>query len=95
MIDWNVRLGDILVIVSLFGAIIAYAFKAGGLSQTIDVINNDVKELKKEQKEIADILVQVAVQQNQISNQGERLNLIDKKIEDLRSGRGFIVPPPA
>lgn len=91
MIDWNVRIGDILVVLSLAGTCIFYAFRSGRFAESIITMQREIKELKEVAKSLAVIITQQAVQTVRLDSQGERLNMMDQKIEDIRHGDGLIV----
>lgn len=89
MIDWNVRIGDILVIVSLVGTCIFYAFRSGRFAESIITMQREIKELKDVAKSLAMIITAQAVQTVRLDSQGDRLNQIDDKIERIRRGEGL------
>lgn len=91
MIDWNFRIGDIAVILSLAGTGIFYAFRSGRFAQSIITMQREITELKEVAKSLAVIITNQAVQTVRLDTQGERLNLLDRRIEDLRRGEGIIV----
>lgn len=91
MIDWNVRVGDILVVVSLAGTCIFYAFRSGRFAESIITMQREIREMKEVAKSLAVIITQQAVQTVRMDSQGERLNSLDDKIEDLRRGDGYII----
>lgn len=91
MIDWNVRVGDILVVLSLAGTCIFYAFRSGRFAESIITMQREIRELKEVAKSLAVIVTQQAVQTVRLDSQGERLNSLDDKIEGLRRGEGLIV----
>lgn len=86
MIDWNVRIGDILVVVSLAGTCIFYAFRSGRFAESIITMQREIRELKEVAKSLTVIITQQAVQTVRLDSQGERLNSLDDKIESLRHG---------
>lgn len=89
MIDWNVRVGDILVVISLAGTCIFYAFRSGRFAESILVMQREIRELKEVAKSLSVIITQQAVQTVRLDSQGERLNSMDDKIERLRRGEGL------
>lgn len=91
MIDWNIRFGDILIMVTLAGSMFIYAFRAGGLKQSFDSMKKDLNELKDSQKEMTSLLMQVAVQESRLDSLNDRINILDRRLESLRKGDGFIV----
>lgn len=86
MIDWNVRAGDILVVISLAGTCIFYAFRSGRFAESIITMQREIRELKEVAKSLSVIITQQAVQTVRLDSQGERLNSMDDKIESLRHG---------
>jgi hypothetical protein len=51
---------------------------------------NEIGELRTEIKGLGAIMTDMAVQSQRLDNQGERMNAIEKRINDLAHGRGFI-----
>jgi hypothetical protein len=53
-IDWNktgVWVAIITLAVGLLAAVIAFVFKAGGIKKTIDILVDDIKEIKTDLKD--------------------------------------------
>lgn len=90
MIDWNVRVGDILVVLSLAGTCIFYAFRSGRFAESIVTMQSEIRELKDLAKSLAIVITAQAVQTQRLDTQGDRLNILDKRVEDLRRGDGYI-----
>lgn len=99
MIDWSVRFGDILVMVSFLVSAIIFAgtvlIKIGsfttGFNIKMDVMQTDMKDMKDWQRAMQATLTAVAVQQSKLDAVDRRLTIIDESIDDIRHGRGFIV----
>ena len=85
MIDWSIRLGDLVVLGGLAGSVILWAFKAGGFARSIESMQEELKAL-------SGVLTKVAVQNQRIDTQDIRLNEHARIIEDLRRGEGMILP---
>lgn len=83
MIDWNVRIGDLLVVASLIGTGIVYAFKSGRFAESIKHMQKEIVALKDNLKVIGDVLTMVAVQKTEIKN-------IQEDIKELKHGDGFV-----
>lgn len=90
MIEWNVRIGDILVVISMAGTFVLYAFRSGRFAESITTMQREIKELKDVARGLAAVVTQQAVQTTRLDTQGDRLNILDKRIEDLRKGDGYI-----
>lgn len=83
MIDWNVRIGDLLVVASLAGTGIIYAFKSGRFAESIANMQKEIVALKDALKVVGDVLTLVAVQKTEIKN-------IQEDIKELKHGEGFV-----
>lgn len=90
MIDYNIRIGDVAVIASLVGSCLFYAFRSGRFAENILTMQKEITELKEVAKSLAVIITNQAVQTLRQDTQGERLNILDKRIEDLRHGQEII-----
>lgn len=90
MLDWNIRIGDIVVVASLAGTCLLYASKVGRFAESITNMQREIEELKEVAKALATVVTTQAVQSTRLDTAAERLNMMDKKIEDLRHGDGFI-----
>lgn len=86
MIDWNVRVGDILVVASLAGTGIVYAFKSGRFAESIENMQKEIAGLKKVTEAITALLTTVAVQKIEIEN-------IREDVRELKHGDGFVRGP--
>ena len=84
MIDWSVRLGDILVLVGLGGAVVTFAFKVGVFTRGMESMRSEITDLKDVAKSVANVLTTVAVQKNELEH-------LRTDVDDLKRGRGFIV----
>lgn len=85
MIDWSIRLGDLVVLGGLAGSVIIWAFKAGGFARSIEAMQEEIKGLK-------DIVTKVAVQNQRLDTQDRRLDDQARLIRDLQRGEGYILP---
>lgn len=90
MIDWNVRIGDVAVILSLAGTCIFYAFRSGRFAENILTMQKEITELKEVAKSLSVIITNQAVASVRMDTQGERLNIMDKRLDELRRGEGLI-----
>lgn len=86
MIDWNIRFGDILVVISLMGTGVLFSYRTGAFTESVRVMQKELEGLKAIAKTIGDVLTTVAVQKNEIEH-------IQDDIRDLRRGIGIIIEP--
>lgn len=83
MIDWNVRVGDLLIVGSLAGTGVVYAFKSGRFAESIKNMQQEIKALKEVANSIASLLTTVAVQKTELEN-------IREDVRELKHGEGFV-----
>lgn len=93
MIDWNIRAGDLLVVVSLGGTCLLYAARVGRFAERLENMKEEIRELKEVAKSLTVIITQQAVASTRMDTQGERLNHLDDKIERIRRGEGLALLP--
>lgn len=53
---------------------------------------SDIVEIKMDLKILNKVITDVALQNQRLDNQGDRLNRIDIRMDELRHGRGYITP---
>lgn len=87
IIEWSIRLGDILVLLALIGTVVTIAFRAGAFAQGLREMQREIVELKQVASAVATVLTTVAVQKTEL----EHLRI---DIDDLKHGRGFIRSAP-
>ncbi len=87
MIDWTISLGNI-------GTVVAIVFVGGGFywQQVLDSrrFKLDIVEIKTDLKILNKVITDIALQNQRIDNQAERLNRLDSRIDELRHGKGYI-----
>lgn len=86
MIDLNIRLGDILVIASLLGTGVVYAFKSGRFAESIVNMQKEIVALKELASAITSVLTTVAVQKKEIE-------FIREELRELKHGDGWVQKP--
>lgn len=86
MIDWSVRFGDLLIVASLAGSGIVYAFKSGRFAESIKNMQKEISALKLIAESLAAVLTTVAVQKREIE-------FIREEIKELKHGDGWVAKP--
>jgi hypothetical protein len=96
MIDPTVSVGNLLqmIVIVVGGLSVFFALRAD-----VRVMRHDMNNLKERQeslseafKQLGDILRQVAVQDERLVEQSRRIGAVEKTIDELRHGKGFISP---
>jgi len=86
MIDWNIRVGDILVVISLMGTGVVFSYRTGTFTESVRIMQRELEGLKLIAKSISDVLTTVAVQKNDIAH-------IQDDIREMKHLRGFVIKP--
>lgn len=87
MIDWTISFGNILQM---------FAILAGGLAMfftmraDIRIIRHDVKHIETGQKILNEAFAQLGTILTQVAVQDTRLGMIERAVDDLRHGQGFV-----
>ena len=72
-------------LIQLVGFLIATIVVVVSMRHELKELRADVHELKVDVKQFAGILTSLAIQ-------NERINLLDRRYEELRHGEGFVYP---
>lgn len=78
-LDWNLRFGDLVVVVTL----LVYIFRAGAFT-------NSVSHMEKRIDTIEDTLKSLAAAMTTVAVQKDRIERMDRDINELRHGQGFV-----
>ena len=54
------------------------------------IMSTQIEVMQQELKGLANVVTKLAVQDERMNNQGQRINLLEAKIEALRRGEGFV-----
>lgn len=92
--NWEFGIGNVFTLISALVIAGAFLFRKGGdlqkLNMAVTAALNQIAELKTEVSKIGLILTQVAVQNERMDNLGQRLNMMDKRYDELRRGDGWV-----
>lgn len=92
IIDLVFKLSTLLSVVVAGGAII---WRMSRMATCFEIIGEtqarEIASLKDEMIELRKLMTAVAVQKVMLEGQAERLNLLDRRYEELRHGRGYVV----
>jgi hypothetical protein len=87
--DWTVSLGNILTLLTMVVAMLT-AYIA--IRVEVSVMKLEIVYLAEAVKNISSILTSIAVQDVTLESYGKRLDRMEKDIDLLRQGEGFIFP---
>ena len=85
--DWSISLGNILTIISVVGAATTFIWTMRG---DINIVKNDIRYLQDSQKALTEAFSQLGKILTSVAVQDARINMIEKKIDELAHGRGYV-----
>jgi DNA repair ATPase RecN len=87
VLDYTISIGNILTIVTIIGSVFALVYNMKG---DIGLIKNDVFHLQKSQEALAEAFAQLGKILTQVAVQDNRLNMMEKRLDELSHGKGFV-----
>lgn len=87
IMEWSISLGNILTIVSVVGAATTFIWTMRG---DINVVKNDIRYLQDSQKALTEAFSQLGKILTSVAVQDARINMIEKKMDELAHGRGYV-----
>jgi len=96
--DMTISFANVLMLITMIVGAVGAVFTIRGMVNTLGVRMNNVEETQRsintKLEKIETLLVTVAVQDTRLNAQAERMNLLDKRYEELSHWRGFVNPVP-
>ena len=87
LMDWSISLGNILTIISVVGAATTFIWTMRG---DINIVKNDIRYLQESQKALTEAFSQLGKILTSVAVQDTRLNMIEKKMDELAHGKGYV-----
>lgn len=84
MIDWTINIGHILTFVGFVATLVSFIYAVKGQVIGMKV---EIKAIRQELTKMSDVLIT-------LGRQDERLTAMDRRIDDLQHGRGFVLEVP-
>ena len=85
--DWTINLGVLIQGISFFALALGFLYKMNMDNRLIKV---DINYLKKSNDALKDAFTQLGTILTQVAVQDARISMIEKNVDDLRHGRGFV-----
>lgn len=85
--EWSISLGNILTIISVVGAATTFIWTMRG---DINIVKNDIRYLQESQKALTEAFSQLGKILTSVAVQDTRLNMIEKKLDELAHGHGYV-----
>lgn len=83
----EVTLGAILTVLSMLFIAAGFYFQTSYDSRRF---KSDIQDIKTDLKILNKLVTDIALQNQRLDAQAERLNRLDSRIDELRHGKGFI-----
>jgi len=87
MIDWTINVGNLITILTIVGGGI---FALSNMQNSIISLREDILHIEKRQDSLSEAFNQLGKILTQVAVQDSRLNMIEKNVDELRHGKGFI-----
>lgn len=83
----SISLGNILTIFSVVGSAIALLYS---VKSEVSVVKNDIDYLKESHKTLTEAFNQLGKILTQVAVQDQRINMLEKRVDELSHGDGFV-----
>lgn len=87
--DWTINLGHLIQIGALVGAALYFSLV---MRNDINVVRREVLYVEEKLEELGKAFAQLGNLLTQITVQETRMIMIEKCIDELRHGQGYIIP---
>jgi len=89
VIDYTISIGNIITILTVIGSVMAVIYNMKG---DITVVKHDIHYLQQSHKALTEAFTQLGKVLTQVAVQDQRINMVEKRFDELSHGRGFINP---
>lgn len=87
LIDYSISIGNILTLIGVFGSTIALLYSMKG---DITIVKHDIHYLQEGLRGLTEAFTQLGKVLTQVAVQDNRINMIEKKIDEMAHGQGFV-----
>lgn len=87
MIENSISWGNILTIISVVGSVMTFIWTMRG---DINIVKHDIQYLQESHKSLTEAFNQLGKILTQVAVQDQRLNMIEKRVDELSHGHGFV-----
>lgn len=87
MFDWTISIGNVFQIIA-FVASVAWMFQT--MRADLKVLRSDLEHIEKRQNSLNEAFTQLGVILTQVAVQDNRLHMLEKNLDELRHGQGFV-----
>ena len=87
MINWSIDAGNILTFITM---LVTASIFVGRVQTSLTTLKDDVSHLEKRQDALNEAFNQLGKILTQVAVQDSRLTMMEKNIDELRHGQGYI-----
>lgn len=87
MIDWTISVGNLIQIGVILGGIMTMYYT---LRSDVRVLRHDLRYIEHKVETLSEAFTQLGRILTQVAVQDTRLSMIEKNVDELRHGQGFI-----
>lgn len=87
MIEYTISLGNILTILGVVGSTMALLYNMKG---DIVIVKHDIHYLQESHKALTEAFASLGKVLTQVAVQDNRLNMIERRIDELAHGEGYV-----
>lgn len=89
VIDWSISVGNLLQMVAMVGGGLWVFFQ---LRADVRILKNDISNMEKRQNDLNEAFTQLGTILTQVAVQDQRMVQIEKTVDEMRHGQGFVNP---
>lgn len=86
-IDWSISIGNIATTLAVIGSAIALVYSMKG---DIAIVKHDINYLQESHKALTEAFSQLGKILTQVAVQDQRLNMMEKRVDEIAHGKGLI-----
>ena len=87
IIEYNISIGNIVTILSV---VVSTVWLVANMNKDILIVKNDVHYLQQSHKALTEAFGQLGKILTSVAVQDTRINMIDKKLDELAHGHGYV-----
>lgn len=87
MIDWIPLFGPVIQAIAMLSGIMAIFY---GLRGEVRILRHDIGHLEKQFVQLSEAFSQIGSVLTQVAVQDTRLSMIEKNLDELRHGHGYV-----
>lgn len=88
--DWTINAGHMFTVFALGWVFVKTYF---GMKADLKIVQTELKSVQEHQKALSEAFTQLGTILTQVAVQDNRLNMVEKNLDELRHGHGFIQLP--